>query len=71
MRDHTPAPLFPDTCRTGRMFVTPCCTAGVFKFRADSTHHLASHVAGHGWSAAWPGQIEGIDDNGTIVEAEV
>ena len=37
MYDRTPESPFPDICRTGRMFVTPCCTAGVFEFRADST----------------------------------
>ena len=71
MNEHTPEAPFPDACLTGKAFITPCCTAGVFEFRADSTPHLASHVAGHSWSAAWPCQIGDIDDDGTIVEAEV
>jgi len=52
------------------MFISPCCTASVQEFLADGTLRLASHVAGHGWSAAWPGRIEGINDDGTIVEAD-
>ena len=70
MYDRTPEPPFPDACRTGRKFISPCCTAGVLEFRADNVLHLASHVAGHGWSAAWPGRIEDINDDGVIVEAD-
>jgi len=40
------------------------------EFLAGCTLHLASRVAGHGWPAAWPGRIEGINDDGTIVEAD-
>jgi len=70
MHDHTPEPPFPDTCHTSRMFITPCCAASVQEFLANGSLHLDSHVAGHGWSAAWRGRIEGINDDGTIVEAD-
>jgi len=75
MHDHTPAPPFLDTCRTsrtGRMSSALYCTASVLEFFGGGTLtvHLASHVAGHGWSAAWPGRIEGINDDGQIVEAD-
>lgn len=52
MHDRTPEPPFPDACRTGRKFITPCCTSSLHEFVADGTLHLASRVAGHGWSAA-------------------
>jgi hypothetical protein len=32
--------------------------------------YLASRVAGHGWSAAWPGRIEDINDDGWVVDAD-
>jgi len=70
MHDRTPEPPFPDACRTGRKFISPCCTASLHEFLADGTLHLASSVAGHGWSAAWPGCIEDINDDGTIIGAD-
>ncbi len=70
MHDRTPEPPFPDPCRTGHMFITPCCTGSVHEFYVGATLHLVSHVAGHGWSATWPGRIEGINDDGTIVGAD-
>jgi len=70
MHDRTPEPPFPDACRTGRKFISLCCTASVSEFLADGTLHLASSVTGHGWSAAWPGRIEDIDDDGKIVGAD-
>ncbi len=70
MHDRTPEPPFPDACRTGRKFISPCCTASVCEFLADGTLHLASSVAGHGWSAAWSGCVEDINDDGTIVGAD-
>ena len=33
-------------------------------------HHLAFCAAGHGWWPAHPGRIEGINDTGTLVEAD-
>jgi hypothetical protein len=69
MHDRTPEPPFPDACRTGRMLIPPCCTASVRGFLAGSTLYLASHVIGHGWSPAWSGRIEDINDDGTMVEA--
>lgn len=71
MHARTPEPPFPDACRTGRQFISPCCTASVSEFCVDSTLHLASHVTGRGWSAAWPGQIEDINDDGTIIGADI
>ncbi len=86
MHVRTPEPPFPDACRKraaprpegrnaagrfeGRKFISPCCIASVSEFCVDSTLHLASHVTGHGWSAAWPGQIEDINDDGTIIGAD-
>jgi len=70
MHDRTPEPPFPDPRRTGRKFISPCCTASVCEFLAHGTLHLVSSVAGHGWSAAWSGCIEDINDDGTIVEAD-
>ena len=70
MSERTPEPPFPDACRTGRAFITPCCTASTHEFCVDTVHYLASRVAGHGWSAPWPGRIEDINDDGVIVEAD-
>lgn len=63
-------PPFPDTCRTGRAFITPCCTASTREFLVDGVLYLASRVAGHGWSPAWRGRIEDVNDTGTLVEAD-
>ncbi len=63
-------PPFTDAQRTGRSFITPCCTAGTFEFRLDDVLWLASHVAGHGWSAPWRGSIDDINDTGTKVDAD-
>ncbi len=70
MHDRTPEPLFPDACRTGRKFTTPCCAASSHEFRVDGVLHLASRVAGHGWSVPWRGCIEDINDTGTVVEQD-
>ena len=67
--NRTPNPPFPDHTRTGRAFITPCCTADVREFLIDGQFWLAGSVVGHGWSAPWPGRIEDINDTGTIVEA--
>ncbi len=58
MENRTSEPPFPNACRTGRMFISPYCTASVREFLAGSTLHLASYVAGRGWSATWPGRSE-------------
>jgi hypothetical protein len=68
--DRTAEPPFPNCARTGRAFITPCCTAGVFEFLIDSQHWLSGHVAGHGWSKPWTGQIEDINDTGTLVDQD-
>jgi hypothetical protein len=68
MDEPTRDPPFPDTCHTGRAFITPCCTASTHEFRVDGVLHLASRVAGHGWSAPWRGCIEDINHTGTIVD---
>jgi len=70
MENRTPEPPLPDACRTGHMFISPCCTARVREFLAGSTLSLASHVTEHGWSPAWPGRIEDTNNDGTIVEAD-
>ena len=70
MSDRTPNPPFPDACRTGRAFISPCCTASVTEFLSGGQLCLASRVAGHGWSAPWPGCIEDINDTGTLVDAD-
>lgn len=70
MDQPTREPPFPDHCRTGRKFITPCCTAGTHEFLVDGVHHLAFCAAGHGWWPAHPGRIEGINDTGTLVEAD-
>ena len=36
---------FPDAQRTGRAFITPCCTAGSREFLVDGVLWLAFHVA--------------------------
>ena len=70
MSERTPEPPFPDACRTGRTFITPCCTASTHEFCVGAVHYLASSVTGHGWSAPWRGRIEDINDDGVIVEAD-
>ncbi len=62
-------PPFPLACRTGRAFISPCCTAGTFEFLVNGTYYLATSVAGHGWFPVRPGRIEDINDTGTLVEA--
>ena len=68
--DRTPNTPFPDDTRTGRAFISPCCTAAVYEFRVEGTLWLAGSVAGHGWSKPWIGSIDTINDTGTIVEAD-
>ena len=70
MNKRTPEAPFPDACLTGRAFISPCCTSSVREFYADGGLYLASRVAGHGWSAPWPGCIEDINDTGTLVEKD-
>jgi len=67
MGEPTRDPPFPDACRTGRAFITPCCTAKQTEFLAQDVLYLALHVAGHGWFPARPGSIDSINDDGTIV----
>lgn len=70
MDQRSPNPPFPDACRTGRAFITPCCTASTREFLVDGVLYLASRVAGHSWSPAWRGRIEDINETGTLVEAD-
>ena len=70
MDQPSPNPPFPDACRTGRAFITPCCTASTREFLVDGVLYLASRVAGHGWWPARRGRIEDINDTGTLVEAD-
>lgn len=66
----TPEPPFPDALRTGRRFITPCCTAATFEFSVGGVLLLATRVAGHGWFPAEPGRIESIGERGTFIEAD-
>ena len=70
MDKRSPNPPFPDACRTGRAFITPCCTARCTEFLVDGVLYLASSATGHGWWPARPGRIEDINDTGTLVEAD-
>ena len=70
MSDRTKEPPFTDTTRTGRAFISPCCTAGVYEFRVDGTLWLAGSVAGHGWDKPWSGNVDDINDTGTKVDAD-
>ena len=56
--------------RTGRAFISPCCTAFVREFLVDGQLWLAGSVIGHGWSAPCRGSIDDINDTGTVVEAD-
>jgi len=68
MDQPTPEPPFPDACRTGRAFITWCCTAATYEFLSDGVLFLAFHVAGHSWERARPGCIDEINDDDTIVD---
>lgn len=68
--EFTQKPPFPDVQRTGRAFITPCCTAETFEFRVDDSLWLAFQVAGHGWAAPRQGSIDDINDTGTKVDAD-
>ena len=70
MSERTPEAPFPDACRTGRAFISPCCTVIAREFAVDGALYLASCVAGHGWSAPWRGCIDAVNDTGTIVEKD-
>lgn len=70
MDQPSPTPPFPDACRTGRKFISPCCTASHTEFLVDGVLHLASHVTGHGWWPAQPGRVEDINDACTLVGAD-
>ena len=70
MYERTVDAPFPDACRTGRAFISPCCTAAVREFEVDGVLYLASSVVGHGWSAPWQGRIEDINDTGTLVDKD-
>ncbi len=70
MHDLTRDPPYPDTCRTGRLFFTPCCTASTHEFMVDGVLHLAFHVAGHKWFHPRPGRVEDINNDGILVEVD-
>jgi len=70
MEDRTTNPPFPDACRTGRAFITSCCTSSTREFLVDGVLCLASRVAGHGWFPPHRGCIEDINDTGTLVDAD-
>ncbi len=70
MDDLTRDPPFPAACRTGRAFITPCCTSATREFIVDGVLYLASHVNGHGWFPPERGRIEDINETGTLVEAD-
>jgi hypothetical protein len=53
---------------TGRMYISPCCTAGVDEFQMpDGTLMLIGSVAGHGFGQPWAGSVDDINETGTIV----
>ena len=68
--DRTPASPFPDSARTGRAFISPCCTASLTEFLVDGELWLAGSVAGHGWGKPWRGSVDDINDTGTLVERD-
>jgi len=68
--DRTAEPPFPDSARTGRAFIAPCCTAAIGEFLVDGVLWLASSVAGHGRSAPWQARIEDINDTGIVEDAD-
>ncbi len=70
MTEFTRDPPFPDAQRTGRAFISPCCTAGTFEFLVDGTLWLAFNVAGHGWGSPHQGSIDEINDTGTKVDTD-
>lgn len=61
---------FPDAERTGRCFITPCCTSAIYEFIVDGEFCLSNSVVGHGWSQPWPGRVEDINDTGHLIEAD-
>jgi hypothetical protein len=61
---------FPEEAKTGRMFITPCCTASVNEFLVDGELWMCGSVAGHGWGKPWKGKVEDINDTGTMVDAD-
>ncbi len=70
MEDRATNPPFPDACRTGRAFITPCCISSTREFSVDGVLYLACHVAGHGWFPPRRGRIEDINDTGILVDAD-
>ena len=70
MIEFTQRPPFPETQRTGRAFIAPCCTAGTREYLVDGVLWLVFHVAGHGYAAPRPGSIDEINDAGTKVDAD-
>jgi hypothetical protein len=68
--DRSPKGPFPDHARTGRAFISQCCTASVTEFLVDGALWLAGSVAGHGWGRPWQGSIDDINDTGTLVEVD-
>jgi len=43
---------------TGRIAISPCCTASVHEFKRDGKTQLAGTVAGHGWRSPHEGKLE-------------
>jgi len=70
MTEFTSAPPFADNLRTGRAFITPCCTAGTREYLIDGVLWLVFSVAGHGYAAPRQGSIDDINDTGTKVDAD-
>ena len=63
----TEACPFPDECRTGWKYITPCCTAMTVEFEVAGVHWLVGRAVGHGWGKPHVGRIEWINDDGTMV----
>lgn len=61
---------FSDETRTRRAFVSLCCTSLVAEFSVDGVLWLANRIVGHGWSRPWQGSVDGINDTGTLIDAD-
>lgn len=71
MSEFTTVAPYASKYKTGRKFISPCCTASITEFLLPSGRTmLAGSVAGHGWSQPYAGTIDGINDTGTKVDAD-
>ncbi len=60
-----------ESLKTGRAYVSPCCTSSITEFLlADGRTVLCGSISGHGWGEVRDGTIDDIYDAGTFVEAD-